>query len=168
MSVISKIVGAFTNTRETVQEIATKVLAIVGDPHKPTGDKLAEIQGIVTNAQVDIARIQGDVTVETEQSWASSQAEAEKTMRARLKSNDAFVRRARPSWMYGLLAIYVGRYLVIDPVWSACEWPIAEIPMTMHAITTTLVGGYGVLRSREKKSNVDEITQLMNTIGGTP
>ena len=141
---------------------------------------LNPVDGLISGAKDIISLIKGDLSPEKQAEvnvkMAMLEAEAEREKRAydlkleelyvadaaslrdqikvELASEDPFVRRARPAWLWGLLVMYLVNY----PVTAIVSWFVEgvapmDIPWEVHALATTLVGGYGLLRSIEKTGN---------------
>lgn len=92
-----------------------------------------------------------DHEVKIEELYLKDAADMRSMIKVELQSEDAFVRRARPAWLWGLLAMYIINYPVMAVVHIWMPTALAMIiPWEVHMLAGTLVGGYGYLRSVEK------------------
>ena len=88
---------------------------------------------------------------ELEKAYIEDSKSLREQAKVELESEDPFVRRARPAWMWALMATYVVNYGVTTIVaWFEPGVVPVDIPEAVHMLTGGLVLGYGYLRTIEK------------------
>jgi len=123
-------------------------------------EKQKEFEIKMLEAQVKAQAVQAQLEQSVTSVLLEADKEREKRIRAEVESEDSFVRRARPSWLYGLLIIYSLNYggTTIANWFSETRLNPVDFPYEVHALTLALVGGYFVLREVGKSGK--KITNL--------
>ena len=138
-----------------VDGILTGVKEIVG---LVTGnlppDEAARVQVKLALLEAKVEREKRSYDLKVEELYLKDAANLRDQIKVELQSEDAFVRRARPAWLWGLL----GMYLVNYPATAIVSWFVEgiepmEIPYQVHLLSGALVGGYQYLRTLEKTGN---------------
>ena len=121
--------------------------SIKGDPEKQA-ELALEAQRI--ELQLEMARLQ--IAKDLEKLWIDDANSLRDQVKVELQSEDPFVRRARPAWLWGLLGMYLVNYAgtAVASIAGASVAPV-DIPNEVHLLAGVLVGGYGYLRTIEKR-----------------
>ena len=82
--------------------------------------------------------------------YLADAANLREQVKVELASEDAFVRRARPAWLWGLLIMYLLNYGVGGVVTMFHTFTPLDIPWEVHMLAGSLVAGYAYLRTLEK------------------
>lgn len=117
-------------------------------------DKQAEVQIKLAMLEAQAEKERRSYDLKIEEIYLADAANLRSQIKVELASEDAFVRRARPAWLWGLLLMYLINY----PITAIVSWFVAdvapmEIPYQVHMLSGALVGGYQYLRSVEKTGN---------------
>jgi len=141
---IAEALNPLDGIKDTITDI---VASIKGDPAQLKELQLREIE-----ARLKVDQAKAEARAKLEEVWMQDAASLRDQIKVELQSEDAFVRRARPAWLWGLLAMYSVNYGVVGVahIFDAALQPM-EIPYEVHMLTAVLVGGYGVLRTMEKR-----------------
>jgi hypothetical protein len=144
MGVIADALNPLDGIKDTITDI---VHSVKGDPQM-----LKELQLREMEARQRIEQARWEIRVKLEEAWMRDAESLREQIRVELQSEDWFVRRARPGWLWGLLSMYVVNY----GVGAVASWfnpgivPL-DIPNEVHLLAGVLVGGYGYLRTLEKR-----------------
>lgn len=90
---------------------------------------------------------------ELEKAYIEDSKSLREQIKSEIESEDPFVRRARPAWVWGLLFLYLVNYGATTIVgWFEPSVKPVEIPELVHMLTGGIILGYGYLRTIEKTS----------------
>ena len=144
---IGKIVDALNPINGIKDAITDIVHAFKGDPAV-----LKELQLREMEARTRIELAKAEIRTALEKAWMEDAASLREQAKVELSSEDPFVRRARPAWLWGLLALYLTNYgLTGIASWFDPSIHPIDIPTDVHLLAGLLVGGYGYLRTVEKR-----------------
>ncbi len=148
MGLISAIKGLI-NPVDGIMEGVKDIMGIITGKLPPADQAKVNVQVAMLEARA--IKEQREHEAKIEELYLKDAADMRSMIKVELQSEDAFVRRARPAWLWGLLAMYIINYpvMAIAHLWTASALPM-EIPWEVHMLAGTLVGGYGYLRSVEK------------------
>jgi len=148
MGFISTLKGIF-NPVEGIMEGVKDIVGLVTGKLPPA--EQAEITVKMALLEAQAAKDLRDYETKIEEIYMKDAADMRSMIKVELASEDAFVRRARPAWLWGLLAMYIVNYpvMAIVHIWMPTALAMI-IPWEVHMLAGTLVGGYGYLRSVEK------------------
>lgn len=102
-----------------------------------------ELHVLALNAEKDIRESQ----FKLEELATKDLANLREQIKIELQSEDAYVRRARPSWLYMLLGIYGANYLLVPLVAMFRFVEPFPIPNEVHMLTGASFLGYSFMRS---------------------
>lgn len=144
---IGKIVDALNPINNVKDAITDIVHAFKGDPAVLKELQLREIE-----ARHKIEQAKAEIRASLEKAWMDDAASLREQAKVELASEDPFVRRARPAWLWGLLSMYLINYGVTAiAAWFDPAIHPLEVPTEVHMLAGVLVGGYGYLRTIEKR-----------------
>ena len=144
---IGKIVDALNPINGVKDAITDIVHAFKGDPAV-----LKELQLREMEARTRLEMAKAEIRTTLEKAWMEDAASLREQAKVELASEDPFVRRARPAWLWGLLGLYLVNYgLTAVAAWFDPTIQPIEIPTDVHLLAGLLVGGYGYLRTVEKR-----------------
>ena len=148
MGFLSTIKGIF-NPVDGIMEGVKDIVGLVTGKLPPEDRAEITVKMALLEAQAEKDR--RDYELQLEEVYMKDAADMRSMIKVELQSEDAFVRRARPAWLWGLLFMYIINYpvMAIAHIWAAQALPM-DIPWEVHMLAGTLVGGYGYLRSVEK------------------
>jgi len=115
-------------------------------------DKQHEAEMELMKLQIETSRIEREYEAKLEELMVRDQESLRKQAIAEMQSGSKYVSWARPSWLWGLLMIYLGDYFVLPAAswFSTRPFVIPEIPYEVHLLVGILVGGMAYLRTIEK------------------
>lgn len=150
MSVKDVLVGIAEalNPLDGIKDTITDVIhSIKGDPAVLKELQLREIE-----ARLKVDQAKAEARVKLEAVWMKDAESLREQIKIELQSEDPFVRRARPAWLWGLLCVYLINYgLTTIANWFGAGVVPMEMPVEVHYLTGGLVLGYGYLRTIEKR-----------------
>lgn len=157
------VIGKIGNLFDPVGGITEGVKEIVSTFKLPPGQQRQfelKMKELELNAKIQAE----NAKVRLQEAFVEDQEALREQAKEEIKSKDMYVARARISWQWGILAIYVLNYGVLasfTAVYSAATKGVdnmvirfAELPYELHALALFLVGGYSVLKTYEKKHKV--------------
>lgn len=141
---ITEALNPLDGIKDTVTDI---VHSFKGDPEKLKELQLKEIE---LRQQLELAKM--EIRLKLEEVWTKDAESLRDQIKTELQSEDMFVRRARPAWLWGFLSMYIINYGVTSVVsWFNVNAQPLDIPSEVHLLAGVLVAGYGYLRTIEKR-----------------
>jgi len=95
--------------------------------------------------------------------------EARDVIKTTLRSEDPYVRRARPTFLWLIYVIFTVNYVIVPILWvlGVAEEPFVALPTALFTLFGTAYLGYGALRSADKKGiGIGDIGTLIKKIAG--
>ena len=140
-SLLNPVDGILTGVKE--------IVGLVTGNLPPADAAKVQVKMALLEAQAEKEKRSYDLKIE--ELYLKDAANLRSQIKTELQSEDAFVRRARPAWLWGLL----GMYLINYPTTAIVSWFVegvgpVDIPYQVHLLTGALVGGYQYLRTLEK------------------
>lgn len=148
MGFLSTLKGIF-NPVDGIMDGVKDIIGLVTGKLPP--DAQAEITVKMALLEAQAEKDKRNYELEIEKLYFADTANLREQIKVELKSEDPFVRRARPAWLWGLLVMYIINYPVTFIIgWFVPDIAPQAIPYQVHMLAGALVGGYQYLRSVEK------------------
>ena len=142
---LTKLAEALNPIKSVGEVVKSIITTFKVDPETRQQLEIAAAQ-----AQLEIERARLESRIKLEEVYIAESANLREQVKMEIGSQDPFVRRARPWWLWLLSGIYglnYGGTTVVN--WFNNAVPV-EFPAEVHYLTAFLVGGYGMLRTIEK------------------
>lgn len=152
--VLGKLAGAVNPVASVIGAAKDVVYAIRG---KLPPEEQQQLNAQMAALELQALASQREYEYRLAGAWNEEQKDLRDLARVEAASQDPFVRRSRPAWLWGMLAIYMANYGLPAVLGSFRQlWPgippmtPAELPSELHALTAGIVLGISYLRSVDK------------------
>ena len=126
---------------------------IIGQFHASPEEKAAAQQALL-KLQIDAALAEKQIAAEIEKAQMADLANLREQMKVELQSTDAYVRRARPTFLWMMYVIFFVNFGLPAIVgYFGVTAPKIEIPTDLYYIFGGSFLGYSYLRTKEKVGN---------------
>lgn len=125
-----------------------------------TGQKMSEVSGELANAVANNSELQKEVMnkeIEFKKMVVADTADARQLIREQSLSNDPYVRRARPTFLW-LVYVIMGFNFIILPVLQLITGKVVQpivLPEEVYLLFGTGFLGYSAFRTWDKKTMIN-------------
>jgi|GEM_PF-5410372 len=138
-----------------IADMAKDIIGLVRGKLPP--EEQAKVDAAMAQLELQAAREEREHELALVRAYNEEVKDLRDQIRVELQSEDKFVRRARPAWLWGLLLVYLANYGVpgllngVRQLWPGTPVLVpVDIPPEVHALTTGIVLGISYLRGIDK------------------
>lgn len=144
MSVIGTILSGGLN------KIVGSIGNVIDSVHTSAEEK-AKLEQAKMQIELEARRAMVEINMEMEKAYMADLADLREQIKLELSSDDPYVRRARPTFMYIMYAVIVFNFVVPSVVtFWAIPLKQIEVPTDLWYIFGGMFLGYSYLRTKEK------------------